>query len=271
MGASRDIMGRLKIRRQTDSRSVSSDFSDVRTSDMNRQDDMMIRKKTVSNQTVAQSSSSRRNRSNKDEAYDLRKKSRKKPSQLWRGFHFWNNKKGVYSVLLVALLMSTVAGVYHVFFVEEDGDSDVVAPQSLGVNEQGNPQTEGGLPVVTPSFSMLLPAGTSIESLQIVLVSPDGNAPAYTFVDEVASVPVQVTQQETSAILSYRGVDVIAEDFQATNVLQVDDVTAYYGVNVESGTQSIIAEKEGVLLLITASRQIPDEALAGYITSLQKS
>ena len=266
MGESNDIWGRLKTRHQDGSSAEHTDPAIKRashnqtpvgmTTQQKSREGRGYTKKRISKQGVRNTAISR---------VDV---ARKKVSNLRGTIHSLGYKKIVIGTVSVVMLTGVVAGVYQ-FFSAQGVDNGDTPPQSLGVSGQDERQNEGGLPVVTPSFDVLLPVGTSEDDFRIVLVSPEGNAPAYTFVDEITGAPVQVTQQEVSKIPSYRGADLIAADFQATSALQVNDVTVYYGVNERSGAQSVIAEKEGILLLIVASREIPDEVLAGYISSLQ--
>lgn len=184
-------------------------------------------------------------------------------------------KKRRIGVGLVVALIVAIAGA--TYYVASDSDSDSRQedePQALGASNQQqaqSPQEEGDvqLPVVEPSFDILVPSNRSIDDLRVVLLSPEGNAPAYTFVDDISGTSIQVTQQQIEDIPNYEGVDAIAADFQATNALRVNDVVVYYGINDRSGVQSVITEKDQILVLILSPRQLSEESWVRYIAALQ--
>ena len=143
-------------------------------------------------------------------------------------------------------------------------------PQSLGVSEETDRQIElPELPEATPSFSLLFPSSANPEEYRTVRVSPEGNAPAYTYLDDISGTTVQVTQQQIGDIPSFEGLGAVAEDFQATDVVQLDDTLIYYGINERSGVQSVITEKEQILILIVSPRQLAEEVWVSYIASLE--
>lgn len=143
-------------------------------------------------------------------------------------------------------------------------------PQSLGVSSNGNQQIAAPeLPDEDPSFELLYREPYTKEDYRIVRSSPEGNTPAYTFIDRVDQTEVRITQQQIAAIEGFSGVGEAAENFQATDVIQVDGENIYHGVNERSGVQSLITTKNGILILISSPRQLPDEVWVGYVTSLQ--
>ncbi len=144
------------------------------------------------------------------------------------------------------------------------------APQSLGVSSNGNQQiTAPELSDEDPSFELLYREPYSKEDYRVVRSSPEGNAPAYTFIDRVDQTEVRITQQQVADIEGFSGIGEAAENFQATDVIQVDGATIYHGVNERSGVQSLITTKNGILILISSPRQLPDEVWVGYISSLR--
>jgi hypothetical protein len=122
-------------------------------------------------------------------------------------------------------------------------------------------------------FKLLIPISKTIDLLGgISKVSPDGSAPAYAYIDVIDGIKINVTQQELPLAVKndpLGGLEKVAKDFQASNIIQIDDVKVYHGLNEKTGYQSIIASKKQVLVLIRAEQKLDDTQIATYILNLQ--
>lgn len=128
------------------------------------------------------------------------------------------------------------------------------------------------LPVETPAFSLIFPDGKSDKDYKVVRVSPDGNAPAYAYADSINGQQVKLTQQELPDRLktdSATELEKIAKDFQATNVIQVDENKIYHGINEKTHVQSLIFIKNKRLVFIAAPSKMDDSIWAAYYLSLR--
>lgn len=123
----------------------------------------------------------------------------------------------------------------------------------------------------TPRFPLVVPAGKSIDSLEPALISPNGSAPTYAFTDRIGDVTVIVSQQELPASLksdTSNGLSALAKDFQATETLQIDNLTVYIGLNDKTKVQSVIFVKKDRLIFIRGEQTLDRNMLAGYVASL---
>ena len=126
---------------------------------------------------------------------------------------------------------------------------------------------------IQPDFAVLLPSAKSIDELGgLKKANPEGSPAAYKFKDKIDAVDILVTQQQIPDSIKtdvQGGVAKIAKDFQATNVIVIDGISAYHGVKEKTGVQSIVTYKGGLLLLIAASSKLSDDKWAAYISSLR--
>lgn len=124
------------------------------------------------------------------------------------------------------------------------------------------------LPVEKPKFSILVPAGATQEDLDIKRTNPPESATSYTFIDslEGSEVLFQVTQQEVPANFNLQKT---ATDFQATNIIQIDDNKIYHGFSDKAKIQSLIFVKNRKLVLISSPQKLSDDQWVGYITGLR--
>lgn len=237
-----------KRTRQRKASSVEPDYSSM------QQDDRPIKNSTPKHPTTP----------------SAQKTSRGMRSKIQKVAHVATPKKKLLigGALAVIALGGIVVSVVRLM----DDDRGDGAPQSLGVSEEdaGRSQMElPELPEATPSFAMLYPSSNEAGDYRTVRVSPEGNTPAYTYLDDVSGATVRVTQQQVNDIPSYEGLGAVAEDFQATDVVQLDDLLIYHGINERSGVQSVITEKDQILVLIASPRQLPEEVWVSYIASLE--
>lgn len=123
------------------------------------------------------------------------------------------------------------------------------------------------LPREKPDFQLLYPAGSNEEDFEVVRNNPQSSAPSYVYVDSFPeeTVNFQVSQQEVPDNFD---LDKVSRDFQATNVIQIDDSKVYHGFSEKAKIQSLMFVKDGKLVLIASPKQYPDEQWAAYIISL---
>jgi len=124
------------------------------------------------------------------------------------------------------------------------------------------------LPVEKPVFSMLFPGGKSETDFDVKRTNPEGSAPSYTYLDTLAEsdIKFQVTQQKIPDNFS---LEKTASDFQATDIIQIDDNQIYHGLSDKTKVQSLILVKKERLVLISSPQKFTDDQWAGYILSLQ--
>ncbi len=144
-------------------------------------------------------------------------------------------------------------------FIDKPNKTDTLG-DSMQVSSQELPREK-------PEFQLLYPAGSKEDEFEVVRISPDGSAPSYTYVDRLAgdTTVFQVTQQ-----LIPRNFDLekTARDFQATNVIQIDETKVYHGYSERGSTQSLMFQKNGNLISIRSPQKLTDDQWAGYIISL---
>lgn len=124
----------------------------------------------------------------------------------------------------------------------------------------------------TPEFPILLPADKTAEQLGgIARVSPTNAAPAYTIIDAVDDTKVRITQQQLPSSFkdnTAQELEKTAKGFNATRLLQVDNVGVYIGKS-EKGPQTLIFIKEDLLVFLTAEQEKDDIAWVQYISRLK--
>lgn len=119
-----------------------------------------------------------------------------------------------------------------------------------------------------PKFPILYPSSKSPDDFDVVRISPEGADVSYTFLDRFTEDGqiFKVTQQE---IPKNFDIEKIATDFQATNIIQIDDDKVYHGYSEKGGIQSLIFTKNDRLITIRSPEKFTDDQWAGYIISLQ--
>jgi hypothetical protein len=138
---------------------------------------------------------------------------------------------------------------------------------TLGESTSSLPITNE-LPREKPRFPILYPSSKSPDDFDVVRISPDGADVSYTYLDQltVDGGVFKVTQQEIP-----EGFDLekTATDFQATNIIQIDEDKVYHGYSEKGGVQSLIFTKNDKLITIRSPQKFTDDQWAGYIISLQ--
>lgn len=124
----------------------------------------------------------------------------------------------------------------------------------------------------TSDFDLLYPTTRKESELPLAKISPPGSPAAYTYVDRVEGVEVQVTQQElpdrfkTNQVEEFKN---FAVNFAATTEVKGSGFTAYLGVSVK-GPQSVVMIKNDRLVLLKSASAIPDDKWATYLSTLQQ-
>jgi hypothetical protein len=124
----------------------------------------------------------------------------------------------------------------------------------------------------TPSYSTLLPAGKSITELGgWTRISPPGTDPAYTYVDKIGGIQIDVSEQPLPPNFRQNTADQIAQlakDYSAPDTFKAGGTDVYVGTSAR-GPQSVILSKNNLLILIKSAAPITDDQWIAYINSLQ--
>ena len=177
-------------------------------------------------------------------------------------------KNKVYAGMAAGVIAFAVIGAWA---VARSNDKPAVMSDSAAV--AGAAQSSPDLPIEKPTFAILYPSGQKKEYEPTVRrISPADRAAVYTFVDSVKGIRVVVSQQIIPDNFKpdiAASIEKMARDFQATNVIEVDGAPVYYGWSERDGVQSIILEREGLLMLIRADSQLDSVDIESYIVSLR--
>lgn len=167
---------------------------------------------------------------------------------------------GILGILVVAVGVNTLRGDKPNNQTDNSGVLGQSQSQKIPVNQ-------------SPEFAVLKPADKKVEDLGgFARVSPPGSAAAYTFVDNINGTSIKVTQQEIPPSIKEKpvvGLEKLAKDFNASQIVQIDDVAAYIGLS-EQGPQTLIFLKDGLLVFIVAEREVPELQWVEYVSKLDK-
>jgi hypothetical protein len=168
------------------------------------------------------------------------------------------HKKPAIGVILLAFLLVGFVG-YSMFKPNKTA--------TLG-DSTTNSALSKDLPVEKPVFTLLFRAGKSETDFDVKRTNPEGSAPAYTYLDSFTEndPKFQVSQQKTPDSFN---LEKTANDFQATDVIQIDGDKVYHGLSDKTKTQSLLFVKKDRLLLISSPQKFTDDQWAAYIISLQ--
>jgi hypothetical protein len=125
----------------------------------------------------------------------------------------------------------------------------------------------------SPQYNTLLPKGKTIGQLGgWGRVSPPENNPVYAYADKIEGMAVTVSEQPLpdDYIASPQShISGLAKQFNATKQLMTPtDAYAYIGTSVQSA-QSVVAGKQGLLILIHSTQPIHESSWVAYLDSLQ--
>lgn len=123
-----------------------------------------------------------------------------------------------------------------------------------------------------PDYPTVLPAGKTIQDLGgWTLVSPPDRDPAFAYIDKIGNMQINVSQQPLPDDLkpdTAAKIEKLAQGYGASEKITADDTTAYIGTS-EKGPQSVILNKDDLLILIKSSVHIDSDEWIKYINSLQ--
>ena len=124
------------------------------------------------------------------------------------------------------------------------------------------------LPVEKLVFSLLFRTGMAEADFDVKRTNPEGSAPAYTYIDSFTEndPKFQVSQQKVPDNFN---LEKTANDFQATDIIQIDGDKVYHGFSDKVKIQSLIFVKKDRLLLISSPQKFTDDQWAAYIISLK--
>lgn len=197
------------------------------------------------------------------------KKQSKTPRKNTKIQSFFRKKSARFGLALSLIILSTV--VVKSIFNKDTSDQ-------LGVNTNAIPQASSGnidadIPQVeSTDFPLVWPNGKSEKDYKVVRVSPFGNDTVYAYIDSLNGQDIKVSQQKLpDSFKTEQDIKLkeLADSFQATNVIQIDEQKIYHGFSEKISTQSLIFIKNGLLIFIASPQQNSDETWVGYITGLK--
>jgi hypothetical protein len=167
------------------------------------------------------------------------------------------HRKPAIGISIVAIMLVSFAG-YTIF------KPDTTA--TLG-DSTTNTALSKDLPVEKPVFSLLFRPSTAETDFDVKRTNPEGSAPTYTYLDSFtdADLKFQVSQQKVPENFN---LEKTANDFQATDIIQIDGDKVYHGLSDKTKTQSLLFVKKDRLLLISSPQKFTDDQWAAYIISL---
>lgn len=122
-----------------------------------------------------------------------------------------------------------------------------------------------------PTFTVLQPAGTTVEKLGgWSRVSPPDRNAVYAFADTLDSVPISVSQQPLpkSFYPDIAGhIADLARDFGANETVDAGDTKVYIGTSAK-GPQSVIFTKNNLLVLMKSSAKIDKKLWQQYVSGM---
>jgi hypothetical protein len=190
------------------------------------------------------------------------------PTGFYKAFiHKRKAKKVILIPFALLLLITFVVLAYSNKSNEENrrtilGTNDTNQTSSSGSDDG---RTEG-----PPSFAVLYPKNKE-NLVAVTRKTPSGDI-IHTFKDEISSIEIEVTQQELPASFKEDKVtklENMAKGFLADNIIQVDTITIYHGMDERTGVQSLFFIKNESLFSVRAASQLNDDIWAAYIASLQ--
>ena len=168
-----------------------------------------------------------------------------------------------------AILALVLVLVPFVLAMTQRGQSN--PPKSLGANTaELATLPDDGKTDEKPVFTQLHPGGKT-DLLEVTRKTPTGEL-VHTFRDTIEGIDVEVTQQELpETFKSSLAVELekMAKNFQATDVIQVDDSLIFHGLDEETRVQSLFTAKKGVLISIRSAAKLSDDTWAAYFLALQ--
>lgn len=156
------------------------------------------------------------------------------------------------------------------FFLVKSLVSSDTSKDTPGVLSAGTETTQDGRTEEQPTFKVLYPSDKA--DLEAVTRKSPSGVLLHTYRDSIDGVEIEVTQQELPASFKDSPVtelEKVAKNFQAVNVIQIDESLVYHGLDEKTGVQSLFAVKSDTLISIRSSQKLSDDKWAGYILSLK--
>lgn len=198
--------------------------------------------------------------------YKLTKRPQSKLDEPQIKTNLFNKTKLMY-LLPVIIILASILIWQNQRPPENNNTSKVNGAETVNADPASSAPTN-----VTPIFNTILPEGKTIEVLGgFALVSPPDKPAAYAFLDIINDIKIKVTQQQAPDNLISNPdneLKTIAADFNANNLLPVDDRVAYVGQSIK-GPQSVIFYKNDLLILIVSEQKVDDQAWIKYLSSLK--
>lgn len=124
----------------------------------------------------------------------------------------------------------------------------------------------------TPDYPTVLPTGKTIQDLGgWTLVSPPNRDPAFAYIDKIGNMQINVSQQQLPDEFKQdtsEKIAKLAKDYGASEAVPASDTTFYIGTS-EKGPQSVILNKDNLLILIKSSVRIDTNEWIKYVDSLR--
>lgn len=163
------------------------------------------------------------------------------------------------SALMIVTIMAG-ASVYMTNFGSPHDDNSVVT-NPLDRLQKG-----------TPQYATMLPAGKSIDKLGgWTRISPPDRNPVFAYTDKIDGAPISVSQQPLPNDFKNdtdKKIEELARSFKADQKLTVGTSAVFIGTSA-SGPQSVILEKNDILVLMKSSVRIDSKKWADYVSSLR--
>lgn len=162
------------------------------------------------------------------------------------------------AVLVLGLSIVLLAGVTYWIQRDHEDGSEAIIPEEVQKEE---------FPQESPQFELVFPSGRQESDYEVVRSNPEGKEISYTYLDWFRDGdPIfRVTQQQIPKDFNLARV---AEGFQATQVIQVNETMVYHGYSERGGIQYLIFEKNDLLVLIRSPQRFSDDTWASYVASM---
>lgn len=171
------------------------------------------------------------------------------------------------AIAIVIALGLVGLGIY--WLMSSGGQHD--QPQSLGLSDELQQSLESAEPVEEVSFRPFYPEDYDERGITFTQ-QLRGDTEYVTYTDTLRGTNLTVTQQLLNEDLAQGGDDQVeslarALPVPAESVIQIDDTRVFVGVS-EQNQQSLLLEKQNILIFINAEGLIDESAWVGYISSL---
>jgi hypothetical protein len=175
----------------------------------------------------------------------------------------WPFKKTVATggIISVVTIIALAGGCYFA--------SNQVQPTTTGA-QMATPATK--LQQGTPDYPTVLPASKSIQDLGgWTRVSPPDRNPVFAYADKIGNTPINVSQQplpDDFEADADQQIQQLASGYKANEKITAGSISVHIGTSAK-GPQSVIFNKDNLLVLIKSSAQIDNDRWAAYINSLK--